>query len=194
MKVWKIKMKSMAVVPAVLGAAVVLIASPASAAGGHIGFGFNARGISGAPTGAATLTGGGSYIPGTSFAKSAGGFRCTKDIEQGPLMGCLTGQGVRWDTAALLASTMFTCTGESEPSAVTDKDTVVLLADFYRAGDGNDESFTAKMIVSADDIAPNRPGVQNVWIQGVGCAAAIANFSGEDPETAGPSGHLTSRR
>ena len=194
MKIWKMTMKSMAVVPTALAAAAVLTASPASAAGSHIGFGFNARGISGAPTGAATLTGGGSYIPGTSFAKSAGGFRCTSDIRQGPLTGCLTGQGVRWDTAALLASTTFTCTGEDEPVAATEKDTVVLLADFYRAGDGNDESFTAKMIVSADDIAPNMPGVQNVWIQGVGCAAAIANFSGEDPETAGPSGHLTSRR
>ncbi len=53
----------------------------------------------------------------------------------------------------------------------------MLLADFYRAGDGNDESFTAQMIVSADDIAPDITGVQNVWIQGVGCAAAIANFS-----------------
>jgi hypothetical protein len=54
---------------------------------------------------------------------------------------------------------------------------VVLLADFYRAGDGNDESFTAQMIVSADDIAPDVAGIQNVWIQGVGCASAIANFS-----------------
>ena len=52
-----------------------------------------------------------------------------------------------------------------------------LLADFYRAGDGNDESFTAQMIVSADDIAPDIGGIQNVWIQGVGCASAITNFS-----------------
>jgi len=172
------KIRSMAVVPAVLAAAIVLIASPASAAGGHIGFGFNARDISGAPAGAATLTGGGSYIPGTGFAKSAGGFRCTSDVRQGPLTGCVAGQGVRWDTAALLASTTFTCTGEAEPLAVTDNHTVVLLADFYRAGDGNDESFTAKMIVSDDDIAPGINGIQNVWIQGVGCASAIAaNFS-----------------
>jgi hypothetical protein len=53
----------------------------------------------------------------------------------------------------------------------------VLQADFYRAGDGNDESFTAQMIVSAGDIAPDIAGVQNVWIQGVGCAPAVANFS-----------------
>jgi hypothetical protein len=176
----KIKMKMMALVPAVLAAAALLVASPAWAAGGNTGFGFNATGISGFPTGAARLTGGGSFNPGTGFAKSAGGFRCTSDVRQGPLTGCLAGQGVRWDTAALLASTTFKCTGavaEPAKTAITDRDTVVLLADFYRAGDGNDESFTAQMIVSADDIAPDIAGIQNIWIQGVGCARAIAHFS-----------------
>jgi hypothetical protein len=126
------------------------------------------------------LTGGGSYNPDTGFVNSAGGFRCTSDVGQGPLNGCLGGEGVRWDTVQLLASTTFKCTGaagEQEPPAVTDENTVVLLADFYRAGDGNDESFTAQMIVSAEDIAPDIAGIQNVWIQGVGCASAIANFS-----------------
>src|SRR5258708_6543518 len=177
---WKMKIKIMALTSGGVAAAVVLIAPPGWAAGGHMGFGFNARGISGFPTGAATLTGGGSYDPRTGFAKSAGGFRCTSDIRQGPLTGCLSGQGVRWDTAGLLANTTFKCTGAAaEPlkTAVTDNDTVVLLADFYRAGDGNDESFTAQMIVSADDLAPDIAGIQNVWIQGVGYAHAIANFS-----------------
>ena len=172
-------MKIIALTLAVLAAAVLLIAATASAAGGNIGFGFNARGISGFPTGSATLTGGGSYNPTTGFVNSAGGFRCTRDIGQGPLTGCLGGQGVRWDTVELLASTTFKCTGAAaEPlkTATTDENTVVLLADFYRAGDGNDESFTAQMIVSADDIAPDITGIQNVWIQGVGCAPAIANF------------------
>ena len=59
-------------------------------------------------------------------------------------------------------------------SVWTDENTVGLDADFYRAGDGNDESFTAQMIVSAEDIAPDIAGIQNVWIQGVGCASAIA--------------------
>jgi hypothetical protein len=174
------KVKGIALVPAVLAAAVLLIAAPASAASGNIGFGFNATGISGFPTGAARLTGGGAYNPATGFAKSAGGFRCTSDVGQGPLAGCLTSQGVRWDTVELLASTTFKCTGAAaEPlkTAITDENTVVLLADFYRAGDGNDESFTAQMIVSADDLAPDVAGIQNVWIQGVGCASAIANFS-----------------
>ncbi len=53
----------------------------------------------------------------------------------------------------------------------------VLLADLYRAGDAVDESFTAEMIVSADDIAPDVDGTQNVWIRGVGCASAVATFS-----------------
>ena len=64
-----------------------------------------------------------------------------------------------------------------EPVAHSGDATVVLSADFYRAGDGNDESFTAKMIVSADDFAPNAPGVQNVWVQGVGCGSAVVHFS-----------------
>ena len=107
-------------------------------------------------------------------------YLCTSDVGQGPLAGCLSGQGVRWDTVELRASTSFKCTGAAtEPlkTASTDEDTVVLLADFYRAGDGVDESFTAQMIVSADDIAPDIAGTQNAWIQGVGCASAIANFS-----------------
>jgi len=155
--------------------AILLTASIASAASGNVGFGFNARSISGFPTGSATLTGGGSYNPVTGFVKSAGGFRCTNDIRQG-----LSGEGVRWDTVNLLRSTTFKCTGsaaESLKTATTDENTAVILADFYRAGDGNVESFTAQMIVSADDIAPDIDGIQNVWIQGVGCASAIANFS-----------------
>jgi hypothetical protein len=62
-------------------------------------------------------------------------------------------------------------------TAKTSDTTVVLQADFYRAGDGNEESFTAQMIVSATDIAPDIPGVQNVWVQGVGCGTAIVHFS-----------------
>lgn len=174
------KMKNIALVPAALVAAVLLTAATAWAAGGNTGFGFNATDIHGFPTGAARLTGGGSFNPGTGFAKSAGGFRCTSDVRQGPLTGCLAGEGVRWDTVELRSSTTFKCTGaaaESLKTAITDENTVVLQADFYRAGDGNDESFTAQMIVSADDIAPDLAGIQNVWIQGVGCASAIANFS-----------------
>jgi hypothetical protein len=165
---------------ALAATALALAASAVAASGGQTGFGFNARDISGFSTGAATLTGGGAYNPVSGFVHSAGGFRCTSDIGQGPLAGCLAGQGVRWDTVDLRRSTSFKCTGaagEALKTVSTDGNTVGLDADFYRTGDGNDESFTAQMIVSADDIAPDIGGIQNVWIQGVGCASAITNFS-----------------
>jgi hypothetical protein len=143
-------------------------------------FAFNVASISGFPFGAVFLTGGGGYDPKTGFLKTGGGFRCLADINQGPLSGCKAGQGVRWDAVSLVPSTVFKCTsaaGEVLKTAVTDSDTVVMVADFYRQGDGIDESFTARMFVSKTDEAPDLPGIQNVWIQGVGCGDAIANFN-----------------
>jgi hypothetical protein len=164
------------------------LATPVTYAQGNDAFGFNGS-VSGFPTGAVRLTGGGAYNLATGFVNSAGGFRCTADVRQGPLSvsinpespgPCLAGEGVRWDTVALLTSTTFKCTGsatETLKTATTSDTTVVLQADFYRAGNGNDESFTAQMIVSATDIAPDIPGVQNLWVQGVGCGTAITNFN-----------------
>ena len=89
------------------------------------------------------------------------------------------GNGVRWDTAGLLTSTRFKCTGAStevlKTATTTDK-TVVLQADFYRAGNGGDESFTAQMIISDKEIAPNDFPGANMWVQGVGCGTGIVNF------------------
>ncbi len=156
----------------------LLIGSPALAQPASAAFGFNGS-VSGFPTGAVTITGGGAYDLASGFVNSAGGFRCTNDVAQGPLAGCLAGEGVRWDTAGLVTSTTFKCTGSASEAAkiatTTDK-TVVLNADFYRAGDGIDESFTALMIVSETDIAPDITGIQNLWIQGVGCATGIVHF------------------
>src|SRR5206468_11412688 len=153
--------------------------SLASAAGGGAreGFGFNGT-VRGFPTGEVFLTGGGSFdaatasnvVPSETDVKSGGGFRCAAAVAQGPLNGCTTGEGVRWDTAQLLASTTFKCTGaDAGKPAVTGAGLVVLRADFDRAGDGIDESFTAQMIVADHDIAPDILGVQNLWVQGVGC-------------------------
>jgi hypothetical protein len=153
---------------------------------GQIGFGFNGT-VSGFPTGKVLLTGGGAYEPGSPFVHAGGGFTCLKAVMQGPLSisinandpgPCLDNEGIRWDTAALLDRTTFKCTGSaSDETAVTSDTTAVLQADFYRTGDGNDESFTAKMIVSSHDISSNFPGV-NIWVQGVGCGSAQAvNFS-----------------
>ena len=63
-------------------------------------------------------------------------------------------------------------------TAATDEDIVVFRSDFFRVRDVFHPSFTANVIVSPNDIAPDVSGVQNVWIQGVGCASALTRFSG----------------
>jgi hypothetical protein len=151
-----------------------------AAGAGTQAFGFSAARISGFPGGrAAEMTGGGAFSLSSNFVDSGGGFRCLSNIGAGPFTGCLAGQGVRWDTAGLLPSTAFQCTGaDAVKTAFTGDRTVVLMADFYRQGDGNDESFTAKMIVSEFDLDPIAEGVQNVWIQGIGCATgAVTSFN-----------------
>ena len=164
----------------VASSSVLLIGASAASAADNTGFGFNARDVAGAATGSVTLTGGGAFDPASGFVHAGGGFRCTTDVNQGPLTGCLAGEGVRWDAESLLPSTGFKCTSsasEAPKTATTNEHTAVLLADFYRAGDGNDESFTARMFVSDHDLAPDVPGVQNVWVQNVGCATAITHLS-----------------
>ena len=165
--------------------AASLPAASAAGAGRRQGFGFNGT-VSGFPTGAVFLTGGGSFdaatasnvVPTETDVKSGGGFRCVAAVAQGPLNRCASGQGVRWDTAQLLASTTFKCTGaDAAKPAATGPGTVVLLADFYRAGDGIDESFTAQMIVSDTDLAPDIVGNQTLWVQGVGCGDAVVHFN-----------------
>jgi hypothetical protein len=153
------------------------------------GFGLNGD-VSGFPTGRVFVSGGGTFDLASGFVRSSGGFSCLDDVRQGPLSvsinpddpgPCLQGQGVRWDTAELLTNTiMFKCTGAASETpkpattqAITGDNRVVLQADFYRAGDGNDESFTAQMIVSENDIVPGF----NLWIQGVGCGKANIHFS-----------------
>jgi hypothetical protein len=156
---------------------------------GRVGFGFNGT-VSGFPTGKVFLTGGGAFDRVANLVQSGGGFRCLdEDILQGPLSisinpndpgPCRAGEGVRWDTAALLPSTTFKCTGagtETLKTAVTSDKTVVLQADFYRASNGNEESFTAKIIVSDGDIASaDFPGA-NLWVEKVGCGTALVNFN-----------------
>jgi hypothetical protein len=159
-----------------LVALALAVAAPARASA-PVGFSFHASNITGISTGSAFLTGGGTFDPAGVTAQAGGGFRCTNTIAQAPFAGCQAGQGVRWDTAGLLPSTMFKCTAAEAPRAIlTDAQTVVLAADFYRAGDGNDESFNAQMIVSTSDLDAALPGDQHVWIQGIGCGAASVSF------------------
>ena len=159
---------------------VVVGASAAVATGSHVGFGFNASNVAGAPTGTVRMTGGGAFSSSTGSVHAGGSFRCTSSVNQGPLAGCTAGEGVRWHATELLASSPFKCTGaagEQLKTASTDAKTVALRADFFRAGDGNHKSFTASVIVSTNDIAPDITGVQNVWVQNVGCATAATHFS-----------------
>jgi opacity protein-like surface antigen len=161
---------------ALAAAALILVigASAAVAAGPNTSFAFNARGIGGA----VALTGGGAFGSSSHPAHSGGGFKCTSPVSSGPLAGCQTGEGVRWDSDTLLTGTNFKClANEALKPVSTSRDTVVLHADFYRAGDGVDESFNANMFVSTHDIDDAIPGVQNVWVQGVGCATAVVHFS-----------------
>ena len=178
-----LRTRALAVAAGVLAAGALSFgigASAAGAAGPDVDFGFNARAIQGAPTGVVRMTGGGSFDASTSAIDAGGGFRCTSSVNQGPLTGCLAGEGVRWHAAQFLPSTPFKCTGatsEALKTGTTDRDTVAFRADFFRAGNGNNRSFTANVIVSATDIAPDIDGVQNAWIQNAGCATSTANFS-----------------
>jgi hypothetical protein len=176
-------LRALLAVAAAASLVVALGASTAAAAAPTVGFGFAVRDVSGFPAdhGSVALTGGGAFNlnPTAGSVHAGGGFSCTSAATQGFFTGCLTGQGVRWDTADLLPNTMFKCTGaagEQLKPASTNSDTVVLKADFYRAGDANDESFTAQMIVSTSDIAGDIQGDQNVWVQGVGCGTAVVHF------------------
>jgi hypothetical protein len=154
-------------------ALTLLLAGQAFASGAHSGFGFN-----GNVADKVFLTGGGSFNPDTGFLKSAGGFRCTATFTQGPLNGCATGEGVRWDSDELLASSGFKCIGSESPkTAFTGDGVVVMRAEFYLAGHGNEESFVANMFVSDHDLDQDVDGVQNLWIAGVGCGPAVVHFS-----------------
>lgn len=129
--------------------------------------------------GAVTLTGGGTYDVASGFLHVGGGFQNTADITTGPLAGIRAGEGAHWEASAILPTSGFKCSsspGEPLKTVVTDDDTVVFQARFFRAGDGNNAVFTAKVFVSAADEDPGQPGTQNVWIQGVGCTEANVNF------------------
>jgi hypothetical protein len=184
---------SLAAVVALAATVLVLVGPAGAASSSRVGVGFNAPSIAGFPGdfsgGKVFLTGGGAYDPKSAsnadpesaFVHSSGGFRCLEDVRQGLLKDCLQGQGIRWDTDGLLESTRFKCTGaatEAAKTAVTDEHTAVLESDFYRAGDGNDASFKGVQVIVADhDLAPDIDGVQNIWIQQVGCGTADVNFS-----------------
>lgn len=139
-------------------------------------FSFNAPSISGL-SGEVSLTGGGVVNPGGGFVHTGGSFSVVNDITAGPLAGLRQGDGVRWDSDEVVPSVGFKCSGpEVKRTVQTDDHTIILQADFYRAGDGNTAHFTAKMIISSQDLDDLEPGNQNIWIEGVGCGEALVNF------------------
>ena len=159
--------------------AVLLGSSATFASADNTHFNFMAPNISGA-SGAVFMTGGGTFNATSGVIHTDGGFRCTSTVSGGPLAGCLARQGGHWEAANALRSTPFKCTA-TDPAGVKtatiSPDTAVLRANFFQDGEGHQVSFTANVIVSTNDIAPDVPGIQNAWIQGVGCGSARVHFS-----------------
>ena len=129
--------------------------------------------ISGAPTGEALLQGGGSFDPVSGVVKASGQFHVVRDINQGPLSGLKAGEELRWVAVQALRSTGFKCAGGAEllKTAVTDDNTLVLSAHFFRETDELNP-LTASLFISADDEALDLTGIQNTWVQGLGCGDA----------------------
>jgi hypothetical protein len=164
----------------VIAALPVLLGATSASAGvpQRTAFAFLSPHIAGAPTGAVAMTGVGTYDTSTGSLRSNGLFRCTDTVAQGPLSGCMAGQGIHWSSTTLNPTQRFVCGTDAAKTVTTDATTVAFNANFFRVGDGATPSFKANVIVSAHDIAPDVPGVQNTWIQGVGCGSALQFFRG----------------
>jgi hypothetical protein len=162
--------------------ALVAIALGAGSAGAstayssRTSFAFFSPHIAGAPTGSVAMVGFGRYDTSAGTLRANGLFRCTDTVAQGPLSGCMSGQGVRWSSTGLNPTQRFVCGTDAAKTVTTDTRTVAFKADFFRAGDGVTPSFSANVIVADHDIAPDVQGVQNTWIQGVGCGSALQFF------------------
>jgi hypothetical protein len=123
--------------------------------------------------GAIEISGGGTTNPQTGAVRAGGQFHALSDITAGPLAGLRAGDGVRWEVDQFLPSSLFKCVGAEVAQTVTaSPNTVVAKVLFFTRGDGNQASFSANVFISTDDEDPLQPGVQNIWIQGVGCAEA----------------------
>lgn len=156
-----------------ISAALLAPLSTAHAQSPQRSFNFNAPSVTGFADAEVFITGGGTFDPVAGVVKAGGAFRVLRDITVGPLAGVKAGETIRWDTEQLLRSFAIKCNGAEAPRTVSTGDnTVVMNADVYRPGDGNDASLHVVMFVSSDDQDGGLPGTQTVWIQGVGCADA----------------------
>ena len=160
-----------------VSAALLAPLSNAHGQGSQRPFNFNAPSVSGFANAEAFITGGGTFDPVAGVVKAGGAFHVLRDITTGPLAGVRAGETVRWDSDELVRSFDIRCSGAETARTVSTGDrTVVMNADFYRAGDGDNASLHAVMFVSADDQDAGLSGNQTVWIQGVGCGDALVNF------------------
>jgi len=161
----------------VLGAASASASTASSVERDRTAFAFISPHIAGAPTGSVAMTGFGRYDTSAATLRANGLFRCTNTVGQGPLSGCMQGQGIRWSSTTFNATQKFVCGTDPAKTVASDNQTVAFKADFFRVGDGSTPSFSANVIVSNHDIAPDVAGVQNTWIQGVGCDSALQFFT-----------------
>jgi hypothetical protein len=160
-----------------MGAALLAPLSNAHSQDSQRPFNFNAPSVSGFANAEVFITGGGTFDPVAGVVKAGGAFHVLRDITVGPLAGVKAGETVRWDSEEALRSFDIRCNGAETPrTVVTDDNTVVMNADVYRAGDGNQASLHVVMFASADDEDGGLTGNQTVWIQGVGCGDALVNF------------------
>ena len=151
--------------------ALALTASTAHAAGNHsvhvnadrIGDSIELKGVGAFDGVSATLN---------------GKFHVTRDIPAGPLGGLRAGDSGHWKATQVLVTSGFKCAGpDAVKDVTTGDDTIVFQADFFRQGDGDRASFSAKVFISAQDQDPETAGIQNVWIQGVGCDQAVVDLN-----------------
>lgn len=159
-----------------MSAALLAPLSNAHAQEGKRPFNFNAPSVTGFGNAEVFITGGGTFDPVAGVVKAGGAFHVLRDITAGPLAGVRAGETVRWDSDVIVPSFAIRCNGaEAARTVTTDERTIIMNADVYRAGDGNQASLHVIMFVSADDQDGLLSGNQTVWIQGVGCSDALVN-------------------
>ena len=150
--------------------ALVLAAPSVAHAGGvDRSIDFPATTIGGAG-GQVVLVGGGTVDPKLGVVMPGGGFRVKQDVTQGPLAGLKAGEGIRWEALEQLDSISLQCgaADEAAKAVVTDKDTIVLKAAFYRLADKAKASYFATVVVSRTKDG----GTPAIWIEGLGCGDA----------------------
>jgi len=153
--------------------ALALTASTAHAAGNH-----SVRVQADRIGDAIELKGAGVFDTVGNFIALNGQFHVSRDIPAGPLGGLRANDFGRWKATEILQSSGFKCAGPDAVKTVNgDDDTVVFQADFFRQGDGDHASFSAKVFISSQDEDLETPGIQNVWIQGVGCDQAVVDLN-----------------